>query len=93
MRTPLLGNIFTHWALAPVNWVLNIVTYPFSLAPEYAGQYMLWSLLYPQSGFFRRNQNGDDIGKSIYSDSKESRDRLWEHTEKEIQRAIGRDDK
>ncbi|KAJ3488288.1 hypothetical protein NLI96_g2949 [Meripilus lineatus] len=70
VRTPLLGNIFTHWALAPVNWVLNIVTYPFSLAPE-------------------RNQNGDDIGKSIYSDSKESRDRLWEHTEKEIQRAIG----
>ena len=48
---------------------------------------MLWALLQPESKVFRRDEKGDDIGKSTYSGSEEARAKLWEHTEKEVEEA------
>ena len=87
VRTAILNKLFTHWALAPVNWALKILTYPFSVTAEHSAQIMLYALLQPESGVFRRNDKGSEIGHSIY-DSEETRNKLWEHTEKEIQSAI-----
>ncbi len=90
VRTAILDKMFTHWTLAPVNWALKLLTYPMSITAEHSAQIMVYALLQPESGVFRRNDKGNEIGQSTY-DSEESRSKLWEHTEKEIEGAVNRE--
>jgi hypothetical protein len=41
---------------------------------------MLFALLDGKKGAFRRDENGDDIGKKSYYGSEQARNKLWDHT-------------
>jgi hypothetical protein len=43
---------------------------------------MLFALLDGKKGQFRRNERGDDIGRTSYYGSQEDRKKLWDHTVK-----------
>ena len=49
---------------------------------------MLYALFQTDKGFSRRNTRGDDIGDTNHYGSDEERERVWEHTKEEIDRAL-----
>ena len=59
-----------------------------AISPQESGEYMLYGLLQSDKGAWRRNQRGDDIGKYRYFGSEEQRERVWEHSKEEIERAL-----
>ena len=48
---------------------------------------MLWALLKSEDGVYRRDEKGEDTGKSVYAGSEEARNKLWEHTVQEVKAA------
>ncbi len=57
-------------------------------APEDCAEYMLYALFQTERGFSRRNQRGDDIGDLKHYGTDEERERVWEHSKEEIDRAL-----
>jgi len=72
----------------PLQGLVKLFTSPFLKAPEVAGQYMLWALLYSKRGPSRRNETGDDIGNKGYRGSAIARSLVWDHTLEAISRAL-----
>lgn len=71
---------FKHWALRPVNMLLSLLVYPFSVSPEDCSEYMLHALIEGDRGFFRRGSKAEDLGKTRYFSTEEGQKKLWEHT-------------
>ena len=82
VATPLV--LATHWALRPLNYIAKAL----ARAPEDCAEYMLYSLFQTEKGFSRRNENGDDIGNSKHYGSDAERERVWEHSKEEVERAL-----
>ncbi|RPD57604.1 NAD-P-binding protein [Lentinus tigrinus ALCF2SS1-7] len=82
VATPLV--LATHWALRPLNYLIKAI----ARAPEDCAEYVLYGLFQTEKGFSRRNENGDDIGNSKHYGSDEDRERVWEHSKEEIDRAL-----
>jgi len=73
----------------PFRHLASALIYPFSVDVETCGENMLYALLQGESGAYRRDDKGDDLGKTKnYYGSEEARKRLWEHTVEEINRAV-----
>lgn len=79
---------FSHWALTPLNWLSQALLYFQSVSPEYCAQYMLWALLQAESGATRRDNNGQVLGASPHYSGNEDVEKLWSHTEGEIEKAL-----
>jgi hypothetical protein len=60
--------------------LVQIAIRPFSHSSDDCAEMMLFALLNGQKGVFRRDKNGDDIGKTSYYGSEEARKKLWDHT-------------
>ncbi|TFK81993.1 NAD(P)-binding protein [Polyporus arcularius HHB13444] len=82
VATPLI--FASHWAFRPLNYLLKA----FATTPEDCAEYMLYGLFQTEKGFSRRNQTGDDIGDYRHYGSEEERERVWEHSKEEIERAL-----
>jgi len=77
------------WGARIVKPILMTLLYPISISPEECGEYTLWAMLQGnEGGAFRRDSKGDDIGMSKYYGSDEAKEKLWAHTEEEINRAL-----
>ncbi|KAI0692007.1 hypothetical protein C8T65DRAFT_699628 [Cerioporus squamosus] len=74
----------SHWALRPLVALASAI----AAAPEDCAEYMLYALFQTERGFSRRNQKGDDIGDLKHYGSDEERERVWEHSKEEINRAL-----
>jgi len=81
-------HIFPGIVRTPMLWsMLHYLMYPITTAPEDCAEHLLYALLNGSAGASRRNNKGDDIGKTRYYGSDEARERLWNHTVEEINRA------
>ena len=67
--------------------MLNTCQRALAIVP-WAHENMLWAMLESQIGSSRRNDKGDDIGDSRYYGSEDIEEKLWKHTEEEMQRAL-----
>ncbi|KAH9931034.1 NAD-P-binding protein [Amylocystis lapponica] len=85
VRTPMLKS--DHWALRPFSSLLTAAMYPVTVPAAACAEHLFWGLTQAQAGASRRNNKGDDIGKTRYYGTEEARDRLWEHTVSEMRRA------
>jgi hypothetical protein len=79
VRTPLL-NVFTHWALRPLNNIVYALAYPVSVSASDCAEYMLHALIEGEKGAYRRGSKGEDMGRTRYYGTPEQRRLLWEHT-------------
>ncbi|KAI0705059.1 hypothetical protein C8T65DRAFT_809887 [Cerioporus squamosus] len=82
VATPILQS--KYWVLRQFIALWNV----FAIAPEECAEYMLYALFQTERGFSRRNQKGDDIGNLRHFGSDEARERVWEHSKEEIDRAL-----
>ncbi|KAJ3859440.1 hypothetical protein EV359DRAFT_75607 [Lentinula novae-zelandiae] len=75
VRTP-LGSNSSSILFRTLPW------YYYSLAPEDAGEYQLYGILYTASapGAWRITQDGSDLGKKGYNGDENARDVLWRYT-------------
>lgn len=87
VRTPLL-NIFSHWTLIPFNWLFRAMVYPGSVPPEYCAHWLVWTLLLPEGGASRWGEKGKRLGPNPYYSGSQVVEKLWNHTEAEIERAL-----
>jgi NAD(P)-dependent dehydrogenase (short-subunit alcohol dehydrogenase family) len=79
VRTPILK--LKHWALRPLNPLIYALLYPFSVSVDECAEYMLHALLEGEKGPYRRDANGELLGKeSGYFSTEEARQKLWDHT-------------
>ncbi|CCM05843.1 uncharacterized protein FIBRA_08079 [Fibroporia radiculosa] len=76
VRTPLLGTFF------------SLVLYPFTTSVSDCAEHVLYALLSANAGAHRCDNKGDDLGKKYYYGSDEARERLWKHTEQEVDHAV-----
>ncbi|KAJ7261214.1 hypothetical protein C8J57DRAFT_1436581 [Mycena rebaudengoi] len=72
VRTPMM--MAKHWAARPLNPLISLATYPFTVCAEY----QLSALFESQPGFTRRGAEGDDIGYTPASI--DAVNKLWDHT-------------
>ncbi|KAJ7258921.1 hypothetical protein C8J57DRAFT_1340576 [Mycena rebaudengoi] len=72
MRIPMM--MAKHWVLRPLNLLISLATYPFTVCAEY----QLSALFESQPGFTRRGAKGDDIGYTHASI--DAVNKLWDHT-------------
>lgn len=86
MRTPLLQT--SHPLLRILNPLTYALFYPISNSPEDCAEFMLYGLLQSGAGVSRRNNKGEDIGKSRFHGSEEEKKAVWDHTKEEIERAL-----
>ncbi|KAI0675357.1 NAD(P)-binding protein, partial [Trametes maxima] len=63
--------------------IVNTLTWPIMKSPEDCAEHTLYSLFQSNEGAFRRDKQGDDIGKSRYFGSEKARKAVWEHTRAE----------
>ena len=82
VRTPLIQ--VSHWALRPLNVVSSFLATP----AEECAEYMLYSLFQTKKGFSRRDERGDDIGRKRWYGTTDERDRVWDHSRSEVERAL-----
>lgn len=68
--------------------LMQVLMYPIATAPDTCAEHMLYALLRRGAGPSRRDNKGDDMGKKRYYGSDEAREKLWNHTVKEIDRAM-----
>ncbi|OSX61253.1 hypothetical protein POSPLADRAFT_1058172 [Postia placenta MAD-698-R-SB12] len=76
VRTPMMGRLF------------QTLLYPIATAPDVCAEHLLYALLAADPGASRWDNKGNNMGKTRYYGSDEARQRLWEHTEQEIDRAM-----
>ena len=86
VRTPILQA--SQPVLRLLNPLVYALAYPFSNSPEDCAEFMLYGLLQSGAGVSRRNNKGEDIGKSRFHGSEEEKKAVWDHTKEEIERAL-----
>ncbi|TFK90027.1 NAD(P)-binding protein [Polyporus arcularius HHB13444] len=74
----------SHWALRPLVALASAL----AAAPQDCAEYVLYALFQTERGFSRRNQRGDDIGDLKHYGTDDERERVWEHSKEEIDRAL-----
>ncbi|KAH7868986.1 uncharacterized protein C8R40DRAFT_1177280 [Lentinula edodes] len=84
VRTP-LGSNSSSILFRTLSFLINSPFSPwyyYSLAPEDAGEYQLYGMLYTAStpGAWRITQDGSDLGKKGYNGDENARDVLWRYT-------------
>ncbi|KAJ7054843.1 hypothetical protein C8F01DRAFT_994999 [Mycena amicta] len=84
-------NVFNskHWAMRLAAPIIKPAIWAFAMAPAVCAENMVYALLNAKKGYSRMGEKVDDMGMKShpYQEEKaraELRQKLWEHTEKEV---------